>query len=114
MDTAPKISVDVSFEEIRLPPFQDILILGRTCPHGKKGIAQCFNLMDQDKFSLVETETEVAQGYLVSSRILKKISKDKLTSLLQEKVYPFITSGEVVKVDLRVIIKHSNVEIETE
>jgi len=39
MKKAPTISVEISFEEIKLPPFQDILILGRTCPYGKKGIA---------------------------------------------------------------------------
>jgi len=70
--------------------------------------------MAQDGFELGETEGDIVQGYLVSSRILKRIPEDKLTSLLQEKVYPFITPGEIVKVDLRVIVKQSDIEIETE
>jgi len=38
-----KYSVQLSFEEIRLPPFEDILILGKKCPQGKIGVYRYFH-----------------------------------------------------------------------
>lgn len=32
-------SVQLSFEEIHLPPFDDIMVLDKKCPHGNHGVS---------------------------------------------------------------------------
>ena len=34
-------SINLNFEEINLPPFQDILLLTHKCGQGKVGVSKC-------------------------------------------------------------------------
>lgn len=106
-----KVSVSISFETVELPPFSDILILGKRCPHGKMGISRCMNLMSPDAFDLVELETDAAEVMLVNKRILKKVSKEKIIELLSETVFPYITNSEVVRVDFKTKITWKDIEL---
>ena len=65
-----KFTLSLEFEDVSLPPFKDILILGRGCPHGKRGIAQCFNLLAPDSFDLIVLKDEAVQAMLGSKSLL--------------------------------------------
>lgn len=106
----PKFNVSLSFEGIKLPPFQDILLLGRRCPHGKKGVSQCLNLLAPESFEIVEIDDPTVEAMLVSKQILKRLPSEKIVEVLREKVFPFITPGEIVKVDFKVRIYFEDIE----
>ncbi|MBW2605641.1 MAG: hypothetical protein JRE28_15265 [Deltaproteobacteria bacterium] len=110
MDEGAKYSVSINFEGIKLPPFEDILLLGRRCPHGKIGIAKCLDLLSPEGFELVELDDETVQSMLVSKRILKRMPIEKIIDILKEKVFPFILNGEIVKVNFNVKIHFDNIE----
>jgi len=38
MEKKIEYSVNLKFESIIIPPFKDILILGKKCPHGRIGV----------------------------------------------------------------------------
>lgn len=97
-------SVGLSFETISLPPFKDILILCRKCPHGKEGIARCLHLMAPNEFELIEVEHEHVEVILVSTLILKRMPAATIIEILAEHVFPYITHAETVKVDFHVKI----------
>ena len=103
-------SVGISFEALTLPPFQDILILGKKCPHGKQGTSKCFNLLSPDDFELVELDDEIVEAMLINKRILKRMPAEKIIEILKQKVFPFISSGETVKVDFKVKIWYDSFE----
>ena len=110
MDEGARYSVSLNFEGIKLPPFEDILLLGRRCPHGKIGITKCLDLLLPEGFEVVDLDDDVVQSMLVSKRILKRMPVDKIIGILKEKVFPFITNGEIVKIVFNVKIYFDNIE----
>jgi len=105
-----KFSVQLSFEEIRLPPFEDILILGRKCPQGRIGVYKSFELLIPNEFETFEIEDQIVEAIFVNKRVLKKLDKDKIIEILREKVFPYVSECEILKVDFKLRIYYDSVE----
>ncbi len=112
MDKSIKYSVNLSFHEIKLPPFEDILVLGKHSPHGKTGISKSFELLIPNGFSIIESSHENVDCVFINKRILSKMTKERIIRILSEKVFPFITEAEIVKVDFKITISYSSIEEE--
>lgn len=93
-----------------MPPFQDILLLGKKCPHGKSGVSKCLSLLEPDVFEMIELDHETVEAMLVNKLILKRMPAEKVIEILQEKVFPYITKGEIVRVDFHVKISFDTIE----
>ena len=114
MKDKPRFLMSLSFEEISIPPFRDILVLGRKCPHGKVGISKCLNLLAPDDFEIVELEDPLVEAILVSKRILSRMPAAKVIEILRERVFPYIVKGEVIKVDFKVKTIYDDFEVTLE
>ena len=110
--TTKKYTVQLSFEEIRLPPFEDILILGKKCPQGKIGVYKSFELLVPNEFDVFEIEHEIVEAVFINKRVLKKMDKDKIISILQEKVFAFVSECEILKVDFKLKVFYDSIEVE--
>jgi len=110
MKESPRFNVSLSFEGIRFPPFEHILLLGRRCPQGKAGVSKCLNLLAPDKFELVEIDDPTVEAMLVNKTIIKRMPVEKVIEILKTKVFPLITNGEIVKVDFNVTIYFNGIE----
>lgn len=107
-----KYSIDLRFEEIKLPPFQDILVLGKNSPQGKIGLGKSFELLAPNGFDIIEINDGRVEAVFVNKKILTKISSDKIIDILKSKVFQFISEGELIKVDFKVSISYTNIEFE--
>ena len=107
-----KYSISLSFQEIKLPPFDEILIICKNSPHGKHGISKSFELLLPNGFEVIDIDKDKIEAIFVSKRILAKLPKDKLIKLLQDKVFPYVSEGELLKVDLKVSISYNFTEEE--
>ena len=107
-----KYSIDLRFEEIKLPPFQDILVLGKNSPQGKIGLGKSFELLVPNGFDIIEINDGRVEAVFINKKILTKISSDKIIDILKSKVFQFISEGELVKVDFKVSISYTNIEFE--
>ena len=108
-----KYNISLSFQEIYLPPFKDILILGKNSPQGKIGLSKSFELLIPNGFDVFEiSNSEKVEAIFINKRILKKISSEKVIEILEEKVFSFISEGEIVRVDFKVSIHYDNIEWE--
>lgn len=108
-----KYNINLNFEEINLPPFRDILIVGKNSPQGKIGLSKSFELLIPDQFQLFEIEeNEKVEMVFINRRILNKISWEKVLTVLQEKVFPYVSQWEIIKVDFKVNVMFENVELE--
>ena len=106
-----KYSISISFEEIKLPPFQEILILGKNSPHGKHGITKSFELLAPNGFEIIEiVNTNNVDAIFVNKRILAKLPKEKLLNILRENVFPYVSEGELLKVDLKITMFYNSIE----
>lgn len=104
-------SIDLRFEEIKLPPFQDILVLGKNSPHGKLGVLKSVELLAPDGFEVVDPEDDRAEAIFINKRILKKVSREVVLKILKEKVLPYLSEGELLKVDFKVTVYHNSLEV---
>lgn len=104
MDKSLKYSVNLSFEEIKLPAFQDILVLAKNSPHGVIGISKSFELLAPNGFEIIKIEHDIVEALLINKRILAKISSERILKILKDKVFNFISEGEILKVDFKVIV----------
>lgn len=107
-----KYSVTLSFEEIRLPPFEEILVLGKNSPHGKTGISKSFDLLIPNGFEIIDTQHGNVDCVFVNKRILAKIPKEKILKILETNVFPYVSEREILKVDFKVMISFTVVEEE--
>ena len=107
-----KYSIQLSFEEIRIPPFEDILILGKKCPQGKTGIYKSFQLLVPDEFETIEIEDKIVEAVFINKRILKKLDKDKIIEILRKKVFPYVSECEILKVDFKLKIFYDSLELD--
>lgn len=95
-----QVSITMSFEPVRIPPFEDILILSKKSPHGMHGMMKCMNLLAPDDFDLIEIEHDAVEAVMISRRLQKRISKEKIIDMLETHVFPEISPGDLVKVDV--------------
>lgn len=107
-----KYSINISFEQIKLPPFQDILILARNSPQGKIGLSKSFELLLPNGFELIDVDDELIEAVFVQKTILHKLPAEKIIKILRQHVFPFVSEGEIVKVDFNVIISVNNIELQ--
>jgi len=107
-----KFSVNLAFEEIRLPPFEDILILGKKCPQGKIGVYRSFQLLVPDEFEVTEVENDCVDAVFISKKVLRKMEKETILAILREKVFPYVSEFEILKVDFKVRISYNQLDID--
>lgn len=107
-----RYSINLRFEEIKLPPFQDILVLGKNAPQGKIGLGKSFELLVPNGFAIIEINDDNVEAVFINKKILAKIAADKIIEILKSKVFQFISEGELIKVDFKVAISYTNIEIE--
>lgn len=105
-----KYSLQLSFEEIRLPPFEDILVLGKKCSQGCIGVYKSFELLVPNEYEMFDIEDEQVESVFINKKILKKMDKDVVVKILKEKVFPFISNSEIIKVDFKLRIYYDIVE----
>lgn len=95
-----------------MPPFQDILVLGKNSRHGRIGVMKSFDFLVPNGFEMVEVQHEKVEAIFVNRRILAKVPVEKVIKVLNNGVFPYISEGELLKVDFRVAISYLTIEEE--
>ena len=109
--TSFSYKIELGFEEIKLPIFEDILIIGRGSPYGKIEISQFFNIFIPDQFIIFEVDHPKVEIVIVNKKILKKVSFENIMTLLRAKVFPLVASAEILKVELKIKIHYDSFEL---
>ncbi len=107
-------TLSLSFEVVSLPPFRDILLLGKRCPHGKQGMTKCLDLMAPDNFEAVEVGDENIEAMLVNKNLIKRVPLPTILDVLRKMVFPYVNSGETVRVDFKVKVSYPDIQIAPE
>lgn len=106
-----KYAISINFEEIKLPPFQDILIVGRNCSQGKIGLTKSFEMLVPNGYESIETDDDRVELVFINKHILKKMTTLSVMSILEKNVFPFVSEGELIRVDFKINISIDNLEI---
>ena len=103
--------VNLSFQEINLPPFEDILVVGQHSNQGRRGLSKSFDYLIPMSFQMIEIDSEQVSVIFVNQRILKKMPQEKIIAILESKVFPFVSKGEILKVDFKVTVSFDEIEL---
>jgi hypothetical protein len=112
MENNMNFTVSIGFEKAHLPPFQDILVLGRKCPVGMSGITKSLDFLLPDGFEVFETDSDDVEALVVNKSILKRMPFEKIVKILEERVFPFMCDTEMIKVDFSVKVSYENLPVE--
>jgi len=105
-----RYKMDICFHTIELPPFHDVLILSKKCPHGLKGISECIGLLAPDGYEYIEMNEMTVEAIVVSKKLLKRLPLEKIKDVLRNHVFPHLNTGEMTRVDFSVKIHIDNIE----
>ena len=107
-------SITFTSEEITLPSFRDILIIGYKAKQGVYSMEHLMKLIDETKYEVVSLEHigYDAEAMIVRSGILRKISPHNLIKALTKSVLPSIDGYELVRVECSLKISHPQISIE--
>jgi len=111
IDIDKTYTVNLSFEEIKLPPFQDILVLGKNSIQGKIGLSKSFEFLIPNGFETIDVSNKNIETVFVSKNILSKIAKERVIEILEHNVFPFVSQGELISVDFKVHVSVKNIII---
>lgn len=115
MTENPKnLFVSLSFEKTALPPFEDILVIGRDNPAGVNGISQSLDLLAPDGYERFPVEDENVAAVIVNRNILLRISAPTVLKILKERVFRFVGKNEIIKVDFTMKVIYESFAIESE
>lgn len=106
-----KTHINISFEEIKLPPFEDILVIAKNSSFGKIGVVNSLEMLEPEKFTAIDIDDEIVELVLINKKLINKIPSAKIIELLRKYVFPYITHDEIIKVDFKIKIIHDTLEI---
>lgn len=105
-------SLQLSFESINLPPFEDILLLGRMSSQGRIGVSKSFELLVPNEYEAIDIDDEHVESIFINKKILKKMDLETIIQILKEKVFPFVHNSEIIKVDFKLRIFYETFKLE--
>ena len=104
--------INLEFETVQIPPFKDVLILTNRCPHGVNGICQAMDFISYDDYDVVDYGKDDIETILISKKLIKRISINKIIKVLEKNVFPYILEGDITRVDFEVKYLHKGIRLE--
>ena len=111
-DTTLRYRIKLGFEEIKFPPFEDILVIGKKSPQGKVGISKLFELLVPNEFETIDVDDPKVEAIYINRNILKKIEIERVLEMLKKKVFPYISPSEILRVDFKLKIDYDTIDLE--
>ncbi len=107
-----RYSIKMNLEEVNLPPFEDILILGRNGSQGKVGLFQSLQMLYPGIYEMAELHEKNVEAVYINRKITQKLGVEKVIAILRKNVFGLISEGELAKIDFKISISFTNIEAE--
>jgi len=96
----PKFIVQARIKEFAIPPITDGLVIGKEASIGTVALQKALNLLIPDHFEHVTIDDEIVADVLIKSILLRRLTKDRLVKFLIEQIKPFMSSQDIIHVQL--------------
>jgi hypothetical protein len=106
------VSIRLQFQEFKIPPVRDALVLGKKAPIGCEAVRRSLTLLHVAPFEHIELSGDnadpVVGDILVRQSVLNKIPREKLIRLILERIKPFMTAEEILhlQIEAEVSLEH--------
>ena len=100
MPAGPTFYIQARIKEFAIPPITDGLVIGREASIGTVALQKALNLLIPDHFEHIAIDDEIIADVLIKSILLRRLTKDRLVKFLIEQIKPFMSSRDIVHVQL--------------
>lgn len=100
MGVQSKYRISARIAEYRVPPVDDVLVLGKNSPIGSTALKRALDLLITQPYEVIKLEDDILGDFLVRSAILKRIKKDTLTEFVITHIKPLMSEGEILHLTL--------------
>jgi hypothetical protein len=97
---AQKFLIQARIKEFAIPPITDGLVIGRQGSIGAVALQKALNLLIPDHFEHITIDDEIVADVLIKSILLRRLTKDRLVKFIIEQIKPFMSSQDIVHVQL--------------
>lgn len=88
------------FRTLELPAVRDGVVIGRCAPITSDAMLQTLRLMSAERFAELPAEDETVVSVIVREGILKRVSAETILQFVLERVKPYMSDTEVLRLDI--------------
>ena len=99
-DRTKKVSVQMGISIFKIPPCEDILVIGKKAPIGKNAAMKMLECCAPDQFELIEVENSLIDALVIKKGFTKLIGKNQLTKTIIEEVSSLMEEKSILHIGL--------------
>lgn len=97
-----RITISTTFTQFSLPPVRDALIVGKKAPIGSRALYHSLEVLLKGQFELIVVEHPIIEALIVRKSDLRKLSRERLLSLLIEEAEKIMDETDCLRVDVTI------------
>lgn len=107
-----KISVQMEIAIFKIPPCEDLLVIGKKAPIGKNAAMKMLETITPDQFEAIEVDNPIIEAIVAKKGLIKLMGRDRLTQVVIEEVTPLMEDTGLLHIGLDVkLISTTTVEV---
>lgn len=99
-DTAPNISVQMEINILKIPPCQDVIVVGKRAPVGKNAVELMLEALAPGIFESIELEHPVIEALVANKGQINLLGKENLLRLIVSEVENLMDATAVLNIEL--------------
>lgn len=100
MNVQSKHRITARISEYKIPPVDDVLVLGKTAPIGSVAMQRALGLLIAQPYEHIKLDDDVLSDLLVRQAILKRLKKEALIKFVMAHIKPLMSENEILHLSL--------------
>lgn len=100
MNVQSKHRITARISEYRVPPVDDVLVLGKAAPIGSVAMKRALGLLIAQPYEHIKLDDDTISDLLVRQAILKRLKKEALIDFVMKHIKPLIGENEILHLSL--------------
>ncbi len=111
-DKTKKILVQMEIAIFKIPPCEDLLVIGKKAPIGKNAAMKMLETVAPDQFEVIEVENPIIEAIVAKRGLIKLMGRDRLIQVVIEEVTPLMEDSTLLHIGLNVkLLTTTTVEV---
>ena len=98
-----RIHIEATIEVFQIPPFHNVLVVGRRAPIGKNAFMRMLDCLAPNQFTLIDTnEDPHIETIIVNRKLLRFIGEELLKETIMSEIKNVMDETLILDVDMKV------------
>ena len=100
MNVQSKYRITARISEYKVPPVDDVLVLGKTAPIGSVAMKRALGLLIAQPYEHIKLDDDILSDLLVRQVVLKRLKKEVLIEFIIRHIKPLMGENEILHLSL--------------